>query len=393
MDDKSVIYDPYSRECQIDPYPLYKHFRDNEPCTYNAKMDFYALFRFDDVWDATLDWETMSSSYGPSLENRGEIPGELMSIIGMDPPRHTRMRALVSRGFTPRRVAELEPGIRQLARHYIGRFDNGRCDFIADFAGRLPMDVVSEMLGVPEADRETLRQWSDRVVHREDGSRDIPAAASEAALEMVGYLAQMLADRRDNPGDDLTAALIEAEIDGDKLSEREIIGFLFLMIIAGNETTTKLLANALYWAWRNPDQFELVRADPSLAQAWIEETLRFDPSSQALARTANRDIEWYGQSVPEGGKVALLVGSGNRDERVFDNPDVYDIRRDTTDTLAFGHGTHFCLGASLARMEGRIALEELFAHFGGYDIDPAGLERVHSVNVRGFSAMPVEFTT
>ena len=388
----AVMYNPYAYEVHEDPYPVYARLREEAPLYHNEELGFWALSRHADVFAGFRNTDDLSNRRGVSLDaTMTENAENTMSFLAMDPPRHTRMRALVSRVFTPRRVAALEPGIRELARHYIERFDGPRCEFISDFAGRLPMDVVSQMLGVPEADRETLRKWADLVVHREEGSRDIPTAGLEAALEIVGYFEQSLADRRDKPGDDLTGALLTAEIDGDSLSEREIIGFLFLMIIAGNETTTKLLANALYWAWRNPDQFELVRNDPSLVPAWVEETLRYDPSSQALARTSSRELEWYGQTVPADSMVVLLVGAANRDPRVFDHADVYDIRRDTTDTMAFGHGTHFCLGASLARLEARVALEELLGSFAGYELDPDGLERVHSVNVRGFSAMPVEF--
>jgi cytochrome P450 len=315
-----------------------------------------------------------------------------MSFLAMDPPRHTRMRALVSRGFTPRRVAALEPRIRELALHYLAPFaERGACDFIRDFAARLPMDVVSEMLGVPAADRDGLRAWADTVVHREEGVVGVPAAGMQAAGNLLRYFVALVAERRRAPRDDLTGALIAAEIDGDRLSDREIVGFLFLMIIAGNETTTKLLGNALYWLWRNPAERERVRSDPGLIPRWVEETLRYDNSTQALARTLTRDTELHGEKLRAGERGFLLVGSANRDERAFEDPDRFDVLRNTSASLAFGHGTHFCLGAALARLEARVALEEVWRRMPSYEIDPARLVRVHSINVRGFASMPIEW--
>jgi cytochrome P450 len=246
------------------------------------------------------------------------------------------------------------------------------------------------MLGVPEADRATLRRWADLVVHREEAIPGMPPAAIESALRMLQYFGGMIAEGRARPRDDLTGALLEAEIDGDRLSDKEIIGFLFLMIVAGNETTTKLLGNALYWLWRNPSERDRLRRDPGLVPRWVEETLRYDNSSQALARVMAEDVLLHGTRLEAGEKVVLLVGSANRDERAFDDPDRFDLLRNTRASLAFGHGTHFCLGAALARLEGRVALEELWSAAPDYEIDPSGIVRVHSVNVRGFAALPVK---
>jgi cytochrome P450 len=251
--------------------------------------------------------------------------------------------------------------------------------------------VISELLGVPVADRDVLRGWADTVVHRDDGVVGLPPAAAGAALRMLQYFQAHVAERSARPRDDLTGALLEAEIDGDRLSEREILGFLFLMIVAGNETTTKLLANALYWLWRNPDQRDRLRADPALIPRWVEETLRYDNSSQALARIVVRDVELHGVRLREGDKVVLLIGSANRDERVFEQADRYDVLRNTRASLSFGYGTHFCLGAALARLEARVALEEVWRRFPEYDVEPEGVVRIHSVNVRGFAALPIKF--
>jgi cytochrome P450 len=247
-------------------------------------------------------------------------------------------------------------------------------------------------LGVPEDDRDRLRQWADTVVHREEGVTDVPPAGMEAAMHLMSYFQGHLAAQRARPGDNLTAALIAAEIDGDRLDDGEILGFLFLMIIAGNETTTKLLGNAVYWLWRNPDERRLVHADPTLIPRWVEETLRYDGSTQALARTVTGEVEMYGQTMRDGDRLVLLVGSANRDERVFPDPDRFDVLRDTTDMMSFGQGTHFCLGASLARLEARVALEEVQRRFPDFAVEPSGIARVHSVNVRGFAALPITFT-
>jgi hypothetical protein len=198
----------------------------------------------------------------------------------------------------------------------------------------------------------------------------------------------MVGDRRRRRTEDLTSALVDAELDGERLSDDDIVSFLFLMVVAGNETTAKLLANAWYWAWRNPDQRARPFADPTHIEAWIEETLRYDPSSQMLARTATADVELHGGRIAAGGRVLLLVGSANRDPRVFVDPDRYDLGRDTADLVSFGVARHFCLGASLARLEARIALGELAARVADYEVDPAGARRVHSVNVRGFESLP-----
>lgn len=207
-------------------------------------------------------------------------------------------------------------------------------------------------------------------------------------MTLFGYYDDMVAQRRKTRTDDLTSALIDAEIDDEKLAHDEIVAFLFLMVVAGNETTTKLLGNALYWAWRNPDQRDAVWSGQRSVEEWIEETLRYDTSSQVLARTTTEDVEIAGGVIPAGSRVLLLAGSANHDETVFDAPEEYRIGRDTSQILSFGVGRHFCMGASLARLEAKVALEEFVARVAGYELDPSGIERVHSVNVRGFSALP-----
>ncbi|MGK5558063.1 cytochrome P450 [Actinomadura kijaniata] len=390
--DRGPSYSPYDYAVHEDPYPIYARLREEAPLYRNDELDFWALSRHEDVARAFRDHTTFSSANGVSLEPNawGPHAHRTMSFLALDPPRHTRMRALVSRGFTPRRVKELGDGILDLTRRYLTPLlDRGEGDFVAEFAGLLPMDVISQMMGVPEGDRAEVRRLADTVVHREEGVHDVPPAGMEAALTLVGYYQDMVAERRRRRRDDLTSALLDAEIDGDRLTDEEVVAFLFLMVVAGNETTTKLLANALYWGWRNPAQAARPFADPARVDDWIEETLRYDTSSQMLARTVTRDLTLHGRDVAAGDRMLLLVGSANRDPRVFDRPDDYDLDRDTSQIVSFGGGRHFCLGANLARLEARIALGELVARVRAYEVDGDRAERVHSVNVRGFATLPV----
>jgi hypothetical protein len=389
-----LVYSPYLYEIHEDPYPIYKRLRDEAPVYRNDDGDFWALSRHADVVGGFRDNVRFSSAHGVSLDPSASGPHahRTMSFLAMDPPMHGRMRGLVSRGFTPRRVAELEPRIRELTREHLdAALAKGSFDFIGDLAGKLPMDVISELIGVPAADRDELRRLSDLLVHREEGMDDVPPAGVEAAFSLVTYYADMLAQRRRRPTDDLTSALLAAEVDGDRLTDDEIMGFLFLMVVAGNETTTKLLGNAWYWAWRHPDERAKPFGDPGRIPDWVEETLRYDTSSQMLARLTTEDVTLHDTVIPAGERVVLVVGSANRDERVFARADVYDLdrpERELQQIASFGFGRHFCLGASLARLEARVCLEELVARVARYEIDPDGIRRVHSINVRGFAALP-----
>ncbi|MCZ4554210.1 cytochrome P450 [Rhodococcus maanshanensis] len=389
-----VVFNPYDYDFHDDPYPTYKRLREESPIYHNPDIGFWALSRHGDVADAFKDNRRLSSANGVSLDPAAYGPHAhlVMSFLAMDDPRHMRLRQLVSRGFTPRRVAELEGRILELTDQYLDTaLAAGEFDWIAEVAGRLPMDVISELMGVPEPDRAELRRMADLVVHREDGVQDVPQAAVESSISLMGYYRDMIAERRRSATEDLTSALLEAEIDGDRLSDEEILGFMFLMVVAGNETTTKLLGNALYWGSRHPGQVAPVLADPDRAPDWVEETLRYDTSSQIVARTTAADLEYYGQTVPAGEKMLLLIGSANRDSGVFEDADEFQIGRNSTNKLAsFGGGVHFCLGAHLARLEANIALAEFARKVSDFEVDESGLERVHSTNVRGFAALPVK---
>ena len=396
MSEVAPVLDPYDYQFHEDPYPYYRRLRNEAPLYRNDDLNFWALTRHADVHAGFRNSTALSNKLGVSLDPISRTPEayRTMSFLAMDDPGHLRLRTLVSKGFTPRRIRELEERVLQLTREHLETaLDSDSFDYITEFAGKLPMDVISELVGVPPEDRQHLRVLADTVMHREDGVTDVPQAALVAAMELLTYYADMVRQRRRNPTDDLTGALLEAEIDGDRLADDEIMAFLFLMVVAGNETTTKLLGNAMYWAGANPDQLNGVLDDHSRVPLWVEETLRYDTSSQILARVVAEEIEFHGTTLQPGDTLLLMPGSAHRDERVFADPDEFRIGRDIgSKLLSFGSGAHFCLGAHLARMEARVALTELLARIRGYEVDTAGAVRVHSSSVRGFAHLPITVT-
>jgi cytochrome P450 len=396
MSEVAPVLDPYDYQFHEDPYPYYRRLRDEAPLYRNDDLNFWALTRHADVHAGFRNSTALSNKLGVSLDPISRTPEayRTMSFLAMDDPAHLRLRSLVSKGFTPRRIRELEGRVLQLTREHLDTaLDSDSFDYITEFAGKLPMDVISELVGVPPEDRQHLRVLADTVMHREDGVTDVPQAALVAAMELLTYYADMVRQRRRNPTDDLTGALLEAEIDGDRLADDEIMAFLFLMVVAGNETTTKLLGNAMYWAGVNPDQLNGVLDDHARVPLWVEETLRYDTSSQILARVVAEEIEFHGTTLQPGDTLLLMPGSAHRDERVFTDPDEFRIGRDIgSKLLSFGSGAHFCLGAHLARMEARVALTELLTRIRGYEVDTAGAVRVHSSSVRGFAHLPITVT-
>ncbi|BBX68241.1 cytochrome P450 [Mycolicibacterium psychrotolerans] len=397
MTTSEILLDPYDYDFHEDPYPYYQRLRDEAPLYRNSELGFWALSRHQDVLSGFRNSTTLSNKFGVSLDpaSRGPHASKTMSFLAMDDPAHLRLRTLVSKGFTPRRIRELEPRVTEIAVAHLDTMlekasDGETVDYVDEFAGKLPMDVISELMGVPQADRAQVRAWADGVMHRDEGVTDVPPAAVEASINLIVYYQNMVAERRAALTGDLTSALLEAEIDGDRLTDDEILGFMFLMVIAGNETTTKLLANAAFWGHRNPDQLKPVYDDLSRVPLWVEETLRYDTSSQVLARTVVGELTLYDTVIPDGDVLLLLPGSAHRDERVFENPDDFVIGREIGSKLmSFGSGAHFCLGAHLARMEARVALAELFKRIRGYEVDEANAVRVHSSNVRGFAHLPI----
>ena len=389
-----MLYAPYSRPFQEDPYPLYRQLRDESPCVHNPEMDFYALFRFEDVWDATLDWETMSSSLGPSLENRGQVPPGAFSIISMDPPGHTRMRNLISRGFTPRRIAALEEEIRGIAKGYLEPLATlERFDFEQEFAVKFPMDVISALLGIPREDRETYRRAIDAGLER-DPDKGLDEKQFQSTFSSRDYVRDLIESRRREPREDLITVLATLEFEDEsgrtrRLDDPECSAFVNLLAAAGAETTAKLLGHAIYLLWKHPEQRAECFAKPALLPAAIEETLRYEAPSQFQGRVALRESTWHGVTIPEGARVALVTGAACRDEREFPDPDRFDIHRQPGRSLYFGHGHHVCIGKSLARLETRIALEEVAARFPNYEVEESGIQRTYQAHVRGYKNLPI----
>ena len=396
-----IAFDPYDYAFQEDPYPTYARLRAEDPLHHNEQHDVWVLTRHADIADAVRNEGVYSNGMGVSIDKGAWGPDahKVMSILALDPPRQTRLRSLVSRGFTPRRVRELEPQIQRIVdRHLDAALESDSFDWITDFAGRMPMDVISELMGVPEADRDEVRRLADLLVHREDGVHDVPAAGVEAAITLFGYYADMLAQRKQQPTDDLTSALLAARLengssDGDRLDDEEIIAFLFLMVVAGNETTTKLLGNALFHLSAHPDQRRArLRRTPAGSSPGSRRRCATTPPARCWPGTCWPTSSCTDRVAPAGSKLLIVLGSANRDERVFDRPDEYDITRDPAELaqlLSFGGGRHFCLGANLARLEARIALEELVRRVRTSTSTATGAVRVHSINVRGFAELPV----
>jgi cytochrome P450 len=390
------VYDPYSYEIDEDPYPAYRWMRDHAPLYHNEQLDFYALTRFSDNLAAFIDKDAYTSTWATSLEFMSEPHPDSGLMIWMDPPAHNRYRGLVSKAFTPRRIAELEPRIRAIATGYLDALvGRERFDVVKEFTARLPMDVISSLLGIPESDRRFVQEGSNAMLHRDPGSPLPTPEAIASTQEVLAYFDEQIAERRARPRDDMMTLLTQVEWqdeDGSiaRLSDADIRSFLTLLATAGNETVTKLLATAYYELWRNPDQRKLVADDPALARNAVEELLRYDPPSQYQGRVTTRDVALHGEIVPKHSRVLLINGATGRDERKFPDPDRFDVRREIDVHLGLGYGRHVCLGASLARLESRIAIEELLRRFPVYEVPADGIERMHSSNVRGLSGLVLE---
>jgi hypothetical protein len=384
-------FNPYSADFREDPYPIYRALRDEHPAHYSAEVGFWALSRYDDIMAALKDVETYSSAGALSIGAPKEVLDQIPMMMLLDPPRHDQLRALVNRAFTPRRIAELEPRIRSLARKLIddiGDAEHG--DLVEQFSGPLPTTVIAELLGVPAEDGRMFKQKSNAIVTQD--AQGGGALDFAPAIELMTYMNAAFEERRTRPRDDLMSALLTAEIDGERLSQNELLGFAFLLLIAGNETTTNLISNAIELLDRFPDQRVQLQHDASLLPGAIDEFLRFESPVQGLSRTLLRDTVVHGRKLSEGEQVVLLYASANRDERHFEAPERFDIRRNDRSHLAFGFGTHFCIGASLARLEARVALEELLARWPELRADPSTGERLGGGVVRGWATLPISFT-
>jgi len=387
------IYDPYDYALHDDPYPVYRRLRDEFPLYYNRKHDFYAVSRYADCMAVLRNFRTFINGRSTTLEKE-IIPGSLPFILSMDPPDHTRLRHLMVDQFRPHNVAPLESVVRETAQKLLApHAGTGRIDIIADFAAKLPMAIICALMGVRPEDEDMLRGWTDDIVHREDGSNEIAEVNITGTRSLLGYFEEMIQARlaRGEAGEDIVGQLIAFERQG-KLNHAEVLGYLYLLAIAGNETTTKLIGNVTYQLWENRHARDRLVADPALAAAAVEETLRIDGPTQMQGRETSEPFELYGHTIPAGSKVAVILTSGNRDERHYEDPESFKIDRGSRDHLGFGGGLHSCLGAALARLEGRVALEEMLKLMPDWDIDLANTRRMHSAYVRGYTHLPLIFT-
>ena len=383
-------FDPYSDVYFNDPYEVYRRLRDEAPVYRNDHYGFYALSRYEDVAAAHRDWRTFTSTQGITIDMLTE-PGtsELLkaakgSIIFMDPPDHDRMRNLVSRVFTPKAVADLEPMIRDLVRKYLDPLDGEGFDIVADFSGPFPVEVISVILGVPEADRQQIRHWTDTMLTRAPGEPKPTAAGIEAALNIGLYIHGLAVEKRQRPADDMLSGLIAAG-----LSDEEVAGFALLLAGAGSETVTKLIGNGMVLFARNPDQWGKVTADRAQLVPATEEILRYWAPSQYQGRWSTAETEWHGVTIPAEQPVLLITGAANRDERAYPDPDRFDVERPLKLNVGFGHGIHTCLGAALARLESRLAFDEIANRWPSFEVDEARCRRVNMSNVAGYSSVPV----
>jgi cytochrome P450 len=395
----AVDFDPFSAEFFEDPSEIYRRLRDEAPIYFNERYGFYALTRFADVVAASRDWASFSSANGIELSTLtrpdSQFVKSLEMIIMMDPPEHDRFRALVSRVFTPKAVTALEPMVRDVIGGVLDEIgDRGSFDAVADFSGPFPVEIISRMLGVPAGERQAIRHWLDAGLHREPGEMDPTPEGMAAMMEMAGYMMELTQRRRREPQDDMLSRLTQVSVDrGDgtqtQLTDNEITGFAGLIGGAGAETVTKLVANAFVLFHRHPDQWQKVLDDPAKIPGAVEEILRLLPPSQYQGRWSTHDVELESGTVPGGHPVLLVTGAATRDPRAFDRPDDFDIERAPSIALGFGHGVHSCLGAALARMESRIAIEELARRWPRYEVDTDNLRRVNMSNVAGYSSVPV----
>ena len=391
-----VEFDPFSQAFFDDPYEIYARLRDERPVYHNDALGFWALSRFDDVVQAHRDWNTFSSAYGVTLEQLQQHQRDVTgSIIMIDPPEHERLRKLVSRAFTPRAVAALEPLVRDVQAKFLDELmDRESFDIVGDFAALFPCEVISTILGVPEPDRQAIRLRADLMLHREAGNPNSTREGMQAAIETGSYFYQLARDKRAHPDEHMISLLCEVEVeepDGSRhrLDDSEIAGFATLIALAGSETVTKLVANAVVEFHRHPDEWQRIldgTVDPANA---VEEILRYQPPSQYQGRFSTRDAEFGGGTIPAGQPVLLITGAATRDPRAYDDPDRFDVGRAPQLAIGLGHGIHACLGAALARLESRIAIEEIARRWPRYDVDESGVERVHMSNVAGWSKVPV----
>ena len=399
-------FDPFSNEYFENPYEIYRWLRDEAPIYHNERLGFWAVSRYADCLDAHRDVATYTSTHGLSLDQLrstdfGAIAQQSNMMIMMDPPMHHRMRRLVSNAFAPRAISSWQPVVERVIARFLDELEDLRAfDAVRDFAGPFPIEVICEIVGVPAADRQMIRHWTDDLLERELGNPFPTDKGILASISIGTYMHDLVRDKRrtaspdPDPSTDMIGHLIAAQIereDGevDHLDDGEIASFILLLTGAGGETVTKLVGNAVMSFAEFPDELARLKADPSLAASAVEEMLRWRAPSQYQGRFSTADKEWHGVTVPAGEPMLIITGAANRDPRAYDVPDRLDIGRVAPVGISFGYGIHHCIGAHLARLEGRTAFNELYRRFPDLDVDLDGVSWVHMSNVAGPSSVPV----
>jgi len=372
---------------------FYQTMRRTRPIHYDERYRSWCVFRYDDVKTVLSDWEGFSSDYGRLA------PGSALDLIhrgnlnASDPPRHQRLRNLVSRAFTPRASAELEPEITRTTHALLdGIAPRGVCELVEEFAGVLPLLVIADILGIPRAEHAHFRRLTLEVIETFDSIVSGQPANPRPQEEMDAYFSQVIAERRAAPREDLTSRLLAAEVDGERLSDKEVLGFMKLFLVAGNSTTSRLITNTVLTLLEHPDELARLRADPNLYGPAIEEVLRFRPPVNTWFRIAAKDVELGDQVIREKQQVVAFLGSANRDEAHFKDPDRFDIGRSPNPHIAFSSGIHFCIGAPLARLEARVALQAILERLPGLELSSGEpLEPLEGLQSNGVARLPVRF--
>jgi cytochrome P450 len=392
----ALQFDPFSEAFFNDPFDIYRRLRDEAPVYHNEQYDFWALSRYEDVAPAMKDSSTYSSARGMTLDMYLAEPDPNMPsmIIMMDPPDHTLMRKLVNKVFTPGAIARLEPMIRAAVVDVANTLDRNGFDVVQDFSALFPVEIITTMLGVPPEDRQQIRLWLDKTLERKPGDINPTAEGAEAASAAGMLYYELAQQRRADPQDDMISRLTQVDVARGnsvaKLTDAEIAGFALLLGGAGAETVTKLIGNAAVAFADNPAQWQNLRADRSKLSAAVEELLRYEAPNQYNLRFSTREVTLHGATIPAGSVIMLVTGSATRDERFFPDADQFNIDRvPSGHNLSFGYGIHSCLGAALARMEGRIALEVMLDIMPNYQVLREGLRRVAMSNVAGWSNVPI----
>jgi len=391
-----VEYNPFAPEVKANPYPYYTHLRHHAPVFQVKDAGFWAVSRYDDVLYVLKNPQLFSSTIllAALLGDLNPVP-EAANLIASDPPVHSRLRKLANRAFTPRMISALEPRLRQITTELLSTIEShGEFDLVHDLSTPLPVIAIAEMLGVEPAHRIDFKRWSDDIVHAANGvSGEEREQAQQSVAEFRTYFQDVIETRRAAPQNDLISALVKAEEEEQMLTSGEVLSLTTLLLIAGNETTTNLIGNAVLALLEHPDTLAQVEKDPALIPQVVEETLRYDGPVQGIFRQATHDIELAGTTIPAGSLVFPLFASADRDENKFANPDQFDITRKTDGHIAFGFGIHFCLGAPLARLEAKIALQEMLGRFQNLKKKEEGITRIDSFFLRGLKTLPLTFDT